>query len=260
MIESARAVRPRFLTATAVALLACAGGIGAQTPPAGEAKPAAPARTPAEVKNEGSYSLGLSVGNQLRELGLTADALALERVTQGLRDALAGKAQPSAVDAQRIATLIDGVRTQLAERNRATAKEFLAKNAKRKDVVTTSSGLQYRIVEPGNGAPPKPGDQVTVHYRGTLLDGTEFDSSVKRGQPATFPVSGVIPGWQEALQLMRPGAKYELYIPPALAYDADSPPPIPPGSLLQFEVELLAVDPAGAQKDAQKQEQAKPRS
>ncbi|MGH8148863.1 MAG: FKBP-type peptidyl-prolyl cis-trans isomerase, partial [Steroidobacteraceae bacterium] len=111
---------------------------------------------------------------------------------------------------------------------------------------TTASGLQYRILRPGSGAPPRPTDEVTVNYRGTLLDGTEFDSSYKRGMPATFPVNHVIKGWREALVLMKPGSKWELYVPPELAYGEDSPPPIPPGSLLEFQVELLSIKPASA--------------
>ena len=108
------------------------------------------------------------------------------------------------------------------------------------------SGLQYQVLAPGSGDSPKPADEVTVNYRGTLLDGTEFDSSYKRGQPATFPVTRVIPGWTEALQLMKPGAKYKLFVPPQLAYDLRSRPPIPPGSLLIFEVELLSFNPGSA--------------
>jgi len=107
-------------------------------------------------------------------------------------------------------------------------------------------------VTEGSGTPPKSTDEVTVNYKGSLLDGTEFDSSYKRGQPATFPVNGVITGWQEALVLMKPGSKWELFIPPNLAYDVNSPPAIPPGSLLKFEVELIKVkQPAPATPGAQ---------
>src|SRR5438270_271753 len=117
--------------------------------------------------------------------------------------------------------------------------------AEKPDVVTTASGLQYKVLNAGNGDSPKKTDEVTVNYRGSLINGTEFDSSYKRGQPATFPVNGVIPGWTEALGLMKPGAKWELFVPPQLAYDMQSRPPIPPGSLLIFEVELLSVKGAG---------------
>jgi FKBP-type peptidyl-prolyl cis-trans isomerase len=113
-------------------------------------------------------------------------------------------------------------------------------------VVTTASGLQYQEVKAGSGDSPKPKDTVVVNYRGTLLDGTEFDSSYKRGQPATFEVDQVIPGWTEALQLMKPGAKWRLFIPPQLAYDMRSRAPIPPGSALLFDVELMSVKAAPA--------------
>jgi FKBP-type peptidyl-prolyl cis-trans isomerase len=129
----------------------------------------------------------------------------------------------------------------VGEANHRAAAKYLAENAKKPNMVTTASGLQYKVLNAGNGASPKASDEVTVNYRGTLINGTEFDSSYKRGQPATFPVNRVIPGWTEALQLMKPGAKYQLFIPPQLAYDLRSQPPIPPGSMLIFEVELLSV-------------------
>lgn len=210
------------------------------------AQGAAPAKAAAANKDDASYSLGVSMGSQLHEFGLGAGDVSLERVMQGLRDALAGTAKATPEDNAKIGALIQEARTALAARNKETGRKFLAENARKKGVVTTASGLQYRVINAGKGNPPKLTDQVTVHYRGTLLDGTEFDSSIRRGEPASFPVNGVIPGWQEALQLMKPGAKFELFIPPELAYDENSPPPIPPGSVLQFEVELLDVKPAGA--------------
>ncbi len=224
----------------------------ASTPaPATAKKPAAKegaaaAKTPASPKIQGSYALGVSMGEQLHRAGLTNDSVAVERIAQGLRDALAGKAKMNEADQESIANLVRGARAGAGEANHAAAAAFLAENAKKKDVVTTASGLQYKVITAGSGEPPKPTDQVSVNYRGTLLDGTEFDSSYKRGQPATFPVNGVIPGWQEALVLMKPGSKYELYIPPKLAYDLESPPAIPPGSMLKFEVELLSVKPPQA--------------
>jgi FKBP-type peptidyl-prolyl cis-trans isomerase len=206
----------------------------------------AAAKTPANPKTQGSYALGVSMGEQLHRAGLTTDSVAVERIAQGLRDALTGKAKMSEADQESIASLVRGARAGAGEANHAAAAAFLAENAKKKDIVTTASGLQYKVITAGSGEPPKPTDQVSVNYRGTLLDGTEFDSSYKRGQPATFPVNGVIPGWQEALVLMKPGSKYELYIPPKLAYDLESPPSIPPGSMLKFEVELLSVKPPQA--------------
>lgn len=187
------------------------------------------AQAPSETgdgKNEGSYSLGVSIGAQLRGTGLSADAVAIDQVMRGLKDGLGGTAQATPEHGQKVNNLIQTARVQAGERNKATARKFLGENGKKKGVITTKSGLQYRVVAPGKGATPKPTDQVTVHYRGTLLDGTEFDSSYKRGEPATFPVDGVIPGWQEALVLMKPGAKFELVIPPELAYDMQSPPAI----------------------------------
>ena len=208
------------------------------------------AQAPAQAgdgKAQGSYSLGVSIGAQLRNTGLTADAVAIDRVMQGLKDALAGTAQAGPDHTQKVNSLIQTARTQAGDRNKAAARKFLGENGKKKGVITTKTGLQYRVVAPGKGTAPKPSDQVTVHYRGTLLDGTEFDSSYKRGEPATFPVNGVIQGWQEALVLMKPGAKFELFIPPELAYDMQSPPAIPPGSALRFDVELLNVGAGTAQ-------------
>jgi FKBP-type peptidyl-prolyl cis-trans isomerase FkpA len=194
-----------------------------------------------DVKTEGSYSLGVAIGTQLHNLGLSKDAVVFDKVVQGLRESLNGTAQAGPADQQKVQALVQGSRATMAEANRAAAKKFLAENAKQKDVTTTASGLQYQVIAPGSGDPPHATDEVTVNYRGTLLNGTEFDSSIKRGQPATFPVNGVIRGWQEALVLMKPGAKWNLFIPPELAYGDNSPPPIPPGSLLKFEVELLSV-------------------
>ena len=130
-----------------------------------------------------------------------------------------------------------------------TADEFLAANAEKDGVVTLESGLQYKVLNSGDGATPQADSKVTVNYTGTLIDGTEFDSSFKRGEPATFPVNGVIPGWTEALQLMQEGDKWELVIPPQLAYaEKGAPPVIPPNAALVFEVELLEVlDPSAAE-------------
>jgi FKBP-type peptidyl-prolyl cis-trans isomerase len=221
---------------------AAASAAGSPTTPGGAAK----VKAPTNAKAQASYSLGVSMGDQLHHLGLTADSIATERLTQGLRDALAGKVQMTQNDQENIQNFVKSARNSMAETNRAAAKAFLAENGKKKDIVTTASGLQYHIINPGEGASPKSTDEVSVNYRGTLLDGTEFDSSYKRGQPASFPVNGVIPGWQEALVLMKPGAKWELFVPPNLAYDVNSPPAIPPGSMLKFEVELLKVKPPTA--------------
>ena len=213
---------------------------------------------PANPKNSGSYSLGVSMGEQLHRAGMDAESVSVERLAQGLRDALAGKAKMGPTDQENIATLVRGTRSKLGDVNHTAAKSFLAENGKKKDIVTTASGLQYKVLAPGSGDSPKSTDQVTVNYRGTLLDGTEFDSSYKRGQPASFPVNGVIPGWQEALVLMKPGAKWQIFVPPTLAYDLDSPPSIPPGSLLVFDVELLSVKPPQPQQASPGQPQIQP--
>jgi FKBP-type peptidyl-prolyl cis-trans isomerase len=246
------------LLATAVALAGWGSVQAADQAPAAKAtpgtaakKPAAPAaaggadaaKTPANPKTAASYSIGLSMGEQWHRFGLGAEAISMDRIMAGIKDGMSGKAKMSDADQQNIAGLIKTARAGQVDANHAIADKFLAENGKKPDIKTTASGLQYKVLSAGNGASPKPTDEVTVNYAGRLLDGTEFDSSYKRGQPATFPVSGVIPGWTEALQLMKPGSKYQLFIPPKLAYDANVPPgaEIPPGSLLVFDVELMSV-------------------
>jgi FKBP-type peptidyl-prolyl cis-trans isomerase FklB len=215
-----------------------ASGTAARAP----AKPAA-AHAATGEKSSVSYSLGLSMGEQLRAGGVSATDVSGERLAQGVHDGLGGK-QMSDADRQNISNLLHTAYEGQGEKNHKAAAAFLAANAKKEGVITTASGLQYKVLAAGSGESPKASDEVTVNYRGTLLDGTEFDSSYKRGQPATFQVSRVIPGWTEALQLMKPGAKYQLFIPPQLAYDLKSRPPIPPGSMLKFDVELLSVKAA----------------
>jgi len=252
--------RTVFIVHTAAALLAGALLAQAQQPPAGSAAtppaaaPAAPAKkAPAKSgateaatgqKSNASYSLGVSMGEQLRGAGVTSEAVSSERLAQGVRDGLSGKAKLTDADRQAINEMVRNAHEALAETNHRAAAKFLAENSKKTDVVTTASGLQYKVLAQGSGASPKPSDSVVVNYRGTLLDGTEFDSSYKRGEPATFQVNRVIPGWTEALQLMKPGAKYQLFVPPQLAYDLRSPPAIPAGSMLIFDVELVSVKPA----------------
>jgi FKBP-type peptidyl-prolyl cis-trans isomerase FkpA len=228
-------------TAAVAALLAGAMSAQAQNAPAAGAAAATakkPAAKPAAAKSESaSYSVGVSMGEQLRASGVTTEMLDSAQLAAGVRDAVAGKASLTDKDRDNIRTLVNSV----GEANHHAAAKYLADNAKKPNIVTTASGLQYKVLNAGNGASPKASDEVTVNYKGTLINGTEFDSSYKRGQPATFPVNRVIPGWTEALQLMKPGAKYQLFIPPQLAYDLRSQPPIPPGSMLIFEVELLSI-------------------
>jgi FKBP-type peptidyl-prolyl cis-trans isomerase len=245
----------KALTASVVFALALAAATvlaadeKAATPAAPQTAPGTPpAAAPAAPKPldnaRASYLIGLSLGEQLGRSGISADALKSEAFAKGVRDALGGAAHFKPEDGPDLNAWLMATRAAAGERNRAAAREFLAKNAKAAGVTTTSSGLQYVVLAAGSGDSPKPADEVTVQYRGTLLNGTEFDSSYRHGKPATFHVNGVIKGWQEALTLMKPGAKFRLFIPPELAYDQNSPPGIPPGSLLKFEVELVSVKPA----------------
>lgn len=140
----------------------------------------------------------------------------------------------------------------LLETNKDAAAEFLKKNKTEKGVKVTDSGLQYKVVKEGKGEKPTATDTVKVHYKGTLIDGTEFDSSYKRNEPVTFKANKVIPGWTEALQLMTPGSKYTLYLPPELAYgDRGAPPAIEPGALLIFDVELVEIVKGGDKQEEQ---------
>jgi len=195
-----------------------------------------------------SYAIGLNIGKSLKQDGVPVVA---EALLLGLQDAL-GQRPPRLTDAQLQAALIafqqevDAQAEQrtkaVGEKNQREGAEFLARNKAAQGVITLPSGLQYKVLKSGNGQSPGAGDQVTTHYRGTLLDGSEFDSSYRRGEPATFPVQGVIPGWTEALQKMKVGDKWQLFIPADLAYGQHgSPPAIGPHAVLVFEIELLEV-------------------
>jgi FKBP-type peptidyl-prolyl cis-trans isomerase FkpA len=252
---SRRRGRTSVASACAIAALLLSGLARAQQPPAPTSAPAAeaPAKTAAAPKaapavHSPSYSLGLSMGDQLKSNYVSADSINAAELARGVRDALSGKAAMTDADNQNINKVITAAMQGAGDINHRLAAKFLAENAKKPGVVTTASGLQYKVLTPGSGEPPKPTDEVTVHYKGTLLNGTEFDSSYKRGQPANFALNRVIPGWSEGVGLMKPGAKYELFVPPHLAYDLRPPPrsPIPPGSLLIFEVELLSAKAAPA--------------
>jgi len=169
-----------------------------------------------------------------------------------MKDAMSGK-RPllTEADAREVMTTwqkeLADKQKGMADKNAADGKKFLEDNKKKDGVKTTASGLQYKVLKEGNGPQPKATDTVTVDYRGTLIDGTEFDSSYKRGQPATFPLNGVIKGWTEGLQLMKSGAKYQFFIPSDLAYGQRAMgPDIAPNSTLVFEVELKSVQPAPA--------------
>ena len=205
---------------------------------------AAEADKPDTTQEKYSYTLGYTM---MSRIGLTTDDIDVDQFTRAIRDAVAG--QPSVLsDAEMQAAMTEFRQTRMkqknaaAEENKKTADEFLAKNGAKAGVVTLPSGLQYTIVEPGTGKQPQATDNVEVHYRGQLLDGTEFDSSYKRGKPATFRLNQVIKGWQEGLQLMKEGATWQLYIPPSLGYGPNGQgATIPPNALLVFDVELIKI-------------------
>lgn len=189
-----------------------------------------------------SYAWGLAMGSQLRGMGVKE--LNVEDFTAALKVAFDG-GEP-AFPAEEAQKLINEYLTELQKKAESMAKEagerFLAENKKKEGVKTTASGLQYVVEKEGTGAQPTAQDEVTVHYTGRLLDGTVFDSSVNRGEPATFPLNHVIPGWTEGVQLMKEGAKYVFFIPSDLAYGPQGVPnAIPPHSTLIFEVELIKV-------------------
>jgi len=199
-----------------------------------------------DQKDKISYSIGLQIGFNLsrQKVDVSPDMLAA-----GIKDAIAGKPQLTPDQIKEVMTAfekdMEQKQKEIGEKNKAEGTKFLDENKKKDGVKTTASGLQYKVVKDGNGAQPKKTDTVTVNYRGTLINGTEFDSSYKRGQPATFPVNGVIPGWTEALQLMKVGSKYQLFIPSNLAYGERSiGPDIGANSTLIFEVELMDAKPA----------------
>jgi FKBP-type peptidyl-prolyl cis-trans isomerase FklB len=223
------------------------GGSSSGAPAAGPAMRAAPRPAPEPLTDDqASYLFGLTFGEQLHVIGVGAQ-VAPDALMRGVKEALQGK-QSTAAQKQQIQEYVKTSMQAAAERNKASATDFLAKNGAKKGVQTTASGLQYKVIKAGDAKAPAIAatDEVTVNYRGKLIDGTEFDSSYSRGTPATFQVGGVIKGWQEALVLMKPGANYELYVPPELAYGAQARPTIPANSLLIFDVELLSVKPRAA--------------
>lgn len=201
-----------------------------------------------------NYSLGYQIGGDFKNQNVEMDA---EAVVQGIRDALAGN-EPQMSNKEMRSTLMELKRKVVADQQTekrqreiervAAGKTFLAENAKKEGVVTTSSGLQYRVLKEGTGASPKPTDTVSVNYRGKMIDGNVFDSSFKRGKPATFQTDRVIPGWAEGLQLMKEGGKMELVIPPELAYKRRGPLA---HETLIFEVELLKVGEPAPEPEAQ---------
>lgn len=189
-----------------------------------------------------SYGLGVAIGNNLKNSGF--ESIKLEVMAQAMKEVFENKASMKQEDADRIIqNYLAEAQRKKGEGNLAEGKNFLEQNKKNKDVKVTASGLQYIVLKEGNGPKPTVNDKVTTHYHGTLIDGTVFDSSVERNQPASFPVSGVIPGWTEALQLMGVGSKWKLFLPSELAYgERGAGGKIGPNSVLVFEVELLSID------------------
>jgi len=199
-------------------------------------------------KDKVSYAIGLDIGRNLKRQLIDVDLnLLMQGLKDGMRDAKTLLSDKEAQEVmmtfqkEQMAKLNENAR-KLGEKNKKEGETFLAENKKKPGVVTLPSGLQYKILKEGTGRNPKATDTVVTHYRGTLLDGKEFDSSYKRGEPATFPLNGVIRGWTEALQLMKPGAKWQLFIPPQLAYgERGAGQDIGPNATLIFEVELIAI-------------------
>lgn len=202
-----------------------------------------------DAKQKASYAIGMDIGSNFKRQEIDVDPKSL---AAGLADAISGKTQMTEAESREV---LNEFRTQMmakmqerektaGDKNLKAGEAFLAANAKKEGVKTTASGLQYKVIKSGDGKgkTPKPTDTVKVHYHGTTIDGTVFDSSVERGEPAEFPVNGVIAGWTEVLQLMKEGDKWQVFIPANLAYGERSPSPkIGPNSTLIFDVELLQV-------------------
>ena len=196
-----------------------------------------------------SYSIGYQVGLSIKNDAVEVD---VDTLIQGLQDAVAGK--EGLLSNEEMRSLIVALKEKAREvqmrkfseakvKNAEVSAKFLEENGKKEGVKTTESGLQYKILTEGEGEIPKEEDFVTVHYRGTLTDGTEFDSSYARGEPQRLQTDGVIKGWTEALQMMKEGSKWEIFVPPDLAYGRNGmPPKIPPNSVLVFEIELLSIE------------------
>jgi FKBP-type peptidyl-prolyl cis-trans isomerase FklB len=201
-----------------------------------------------DQKDKVSYSIGLNIGSNLARQNVEINP---EALTAGINDAIAGKPQLTQDQIKEVMTTFEkdmqAKQKAAGEKSAAEGTKFLEENKKKEGVKATASGLQYKVIKDGTGAQPKATDTVTVNYRGTLINGKEFDSSYKRGQPATFPLNGVIKGWTEGLQLMKTGGKYQFFVAPNLAYGERAVgPDISPNSTLIFEIELLDTKPTAA--------------
>ena len=204
-----------------------------------------------DPKDKVSYSIGLDIGTTLKKQNIDVNT---DTLFSGLKDALTG-AKPKMTEEEMKETMMNFSKDlrekqqkameEATQKNAAEGEKFLAENKKKPGVKTLPSGLQYKVLKEGSGPSPKETDTVVTNYRGTLINGTEFDSSYKRNEPVTFPVNGVIKGWTEALQMMKKGSKYELFVPANLAYGArGAGQDIGPNETLIFEVELLDIKPA----------------
>jgi FKBP-type peptidyl-prolyl cis-trans isomerase FklB len=244
-MKHANLIRTACMGALVVSVAALADAQNTSAPPA-QSQPTPPAAAPTPpaptlTNEQASYLFGLSLGESLHGVGL-GNQVVLDQLTKGVKDALGGK-KSSRADQQQLQEYVRATAMAASAHNKAAADDFLAKNGKEKGVQTTASGLQYKVVKAGDAKAPAiaPTDEVTVNYRGKLIDGTEFDSSYSRGQPAVFPVNGVIKGWQEALVLMKPGASWQVFVPPELAYGPNPRPGIPGNSLLIFDIDVVSA-------------------
>ena len=208
--------------------------------------------SPKTDKDRVSYSMGVDMGRNLQKQGIDINP---DVLVQGLKDGMAGGTLKMTDDEMQatMQAFIQGVREKMQEKEKAAGEDnkgkgeaYLEANKKKDGWKTTASGLQYKVLTTGTGPIPKATDTVITQYRGTTIDGTEFDSSYKRNQPAEFPVNAVIPGWTEALQMMPVGSKWQLAIPSNLAYGENAPPQIGPNSVLLFDVELVGIKPPDA--------------
>jgi FKBP-type peptidyl-prolyl cis-trans isomerase FklB len=227
----------RWLVGLSIVTLFLAGQIGAQETPVLK-----------DQKDKVSYSIGMEIGKNMKRQSLDVNP---ELLTRGVKDAFSD-GKPLMTDEEMKEALMAFQKEMMVkqqelakiagEKNQKEGEAFLAENKKKEGVITLPSGLQYKVIKAGSGNKPKATDTVSVHYQGTLVNGTEFDSSYRRGQPVSFPVNGVIPGWTEALQLMEAGAKWQIVIPSNLAYgDRGAGPQIGPNATLIFEIELISI-------------------
>ncbi len=220
-------------------------GVAQGAEPGAQPSVAKPAAATAVVDEAGSYSAGLSFANQWRDAGLLERA-STEALLRGIRAGIDGT-KLTAEDRARASEFLKATFQAFAARNQSRADEFLARNGHAPGIKTTPSGLQYQVIAAGDATAKPAGlnDYVTVKYEGRFVDGTVFDTSEGRPRPTVIKPSAVIPGWREALAAMPPGARWRLFIPPALGYGTSAPPAIPPNSLLIFDVEVVKIDPAG---------------